>query len=165
MLSLGLAFCPFSDASPFDLVKDLNLFARRLTFRGLYSKSRSETNSDESTAAPVPLDSPLSPDYDTLDAQGEAALEQLLLENELYDQGTPDQDPLTSAQSPSGEDADSDDPDRETPENPSDQSTKKFKKKSKKSHLFSRFLFWQHLSKSSLKKSSFPTGGARTQKI
>lgn len=40
VLGLGLSFCPTSRADPFEAVKDLNLFARRLTYKYIYDKEK-----------------------------------------------------------------------------------------------------------------------------
>lgn len=74
VLELGLFFCPTQKVDQFKLIKDLNLFARKLLLRILFDKSKSSTN----------LQSIPAPPSQTMSLKDIRALEDLM---ELWDEG------------------------------------------------------------------------------
>lgn len=43
LLSKGLSFCPASNLNIFKVIKDLNLFARKLLLKSMYAKNKSQS--------------------------------------------------------------------------------------------------------------------------
>ena len=46
LLSLGLSFCPNTTSKKFELIKDLYLFARKLTYKFMFDKERCTQQTD-----------------------------------------------------------------------------------------------------------------------
>lgn len=79
MLSLGLTFCPTQKIDQFKLIKDINLFSRKLLFKVFFK------NSSYSTGPPRSLNNPL---WDDITIKDLKALDDLM---ELWEEGHTDE--------------------------------------------------------------------------
>lgn len=86
ILKLGLTFCPTQRVDQFELIKDINLFSRRLMFKILYDKPDASNNGRA-------LDDPAWRDMTIADIK---AMEELM---ELWEEGGLEEDDLLEADS------------------------------------------------------------------